>query len=98
MKALKAAEFKATCLRVLGEVDRTGEPVTILKRGRPVARLVPAVPSTGRYPQDDLAGTVEILGDIGSPVLPPTAWEGNRPRCAKSANPPPMSWPSPSSA
>ncbi|HXQ23717.1 MAG TPA: type II toxin-antitoxin system Phd/YefM family antitoxin [Candidatus Acidoferrales bacterium] len=78
MRALKASEFKAKCLRVLAEVDRTGEPVTILKRGRPVARLLPAVRSNQRYPQDSLAGTVEVVGDIISPVLPARAWEATR--------------------
>ncbi len=77
-RSLKASEFKAKCLAVLEEVDRTGEPVTILKRGRPVARLVRATPSPGRYPQDALAGTVEVVGDIIAPVLPPQAWEAAR--------------------
>jgi len=74
MRALKISEFKATCLAVVEQVDRTGEPVTILKRGRAVARLVPAA-SSDRYPQDSLAGSVEILGDIISPVQPDSAWE-----------------------
>ncbi|MFN8626330.1 MAG: type II toxin-antitoxin system Phd/YefM family antitoxin [Candidatus Binatia bacterium] len=75
MRALKASEFKAKCLALLTEVDQTGEPVTILKRGRPVARLVPAAPTVGRYPQDSLVGTVEIVGDIVAPVVPATAWK-----------------------
>lgn len=73
MRTLKAAEFKAKCLKVLDEVAQSGEPVTILKRGRPVARLHPAV-STERYAQDTLAGSVEVLGDIVSPPLPAEAW------------------------
>ena len=78
MRAFKISEFKAKCLAVVEEVDRTGEPVTILKRGRAVARLVPAA-SGDRYPQDSLAGTVEIVGDVVSPVLPEQAWEALRP-------------------
>ena len=80
MRELKASEFKAKCLAVLDEVDRTGEPVTILKRGRPVARLVPEPRATARYPQKTLAGTVEILGDIIAPAAPASAWEANRRR------------------
>ena len=80
MRKLKAAEFKAKCLAVLDEVDRTGEPVTILKRGRPVARLVPAAPASARFPQDTLAGTVEVRGDILSPVLPASVWTATRRR------------------
>jgi prevent-host-death family protein len=78
VRSLKASEFKAKCLGVIEEVDRTGEPVTILKRGRPVARLVPAAPTVGRYPQDSLAGTVETVGDILAPVLPADSWEATR--------------------
>jgi len=80
MKSLPAAEFKAKCLAVLAHVDRTGEPVTILKRGRPVARLIAATSSRRRHPQDDLTGTVEILGEIDGPVLPPAAWHAERKR------------------
>ncbi len=80
MKTLNAAEFKAKCLSVLAHVDQTGEVVTILKRGRPVARLIAATTSSRRYPQHDLAGTVEILGDIDGPVLPATAWAAERRR------------------
>jgi len=75
MQTINAAEFKAKCLAILDEVYRTGQPVTILKRGKPVAQVVPPLPSEGRYPQDALVGSVEILGDIVAPVLPPEAWE-----------------------
>ena len=75
MKEINASEFKAKCLAILDEVSSTGEIVTILKRGKPVAQLVPPVPSKAGYPQETLRGTVEIRGDILEPVLPPGAWE-----------------------
>ncbi len=77
MRALKISEFKAKCLAVVDQVDRTGEPVTILKRGRAVARVVPAA-SGERFPQDSLAGSVEIVGDVLSPVLPKRMWDALR--------------------
>jgi prevent-host-death family protein len=80
MRSIRASEFKAKCLAILDEVERTGEPVTILKRGRPVARLLPPVPEQGRYPQDALFGTVEILGDVLEPVLPAEDWEAEKGR------------------
>jgi prevent-host-death family protein len=75
MRSINASEFKAKCLAILDEVEETGEPVTILKRGRPVARLIPPMSSEGAYPQQSLLGTVEILGDILGPVLPEGEWE-----------------------
>lgn len=75
MRSIRASELKAKCLSILDEVEQTGEPVTILKRGRPVARLVPPAAGKGKYPQESLHGTVEILGAILEPVLPAEAWE-----------------------
>ena len=75
MREIRASEFKAKCLAILDQVERTGEPVTILKRGRPVARLVPPSLGSGEYPQHALFGTVKILGDVVEPVLPATDWE-----------------------
>ena len=40
-KIIGAAEFKAHCLQILDEVDRTRETVTVTKRGRPVAEVRP---------------------------------------------------------
>jgi len=38
-KMVGAAEFKAKCLKLIDEMQRDGEPVTITKRGKPVATL-----------------------------------------------------------
>jgi prevent-host-death family protein len=77
MKKMAAGEFKAQCLKVMDRVKTTREPVLITKKGRPVAKLVPVDPIT----QDalgSLVGTIEIVGDIESPVEPPEAWEALR--------------------
>lgn len=75
MRKMSATEFKAKCLAILDEVAQTGEVVTVLKHGRPVAQVVPAVPRSSGYPQDDLAGTIEFLGDVVAPVMEASAWE-----------------------
>lgn len=75
MYTINVSEFKAKCLAILDDVARTGEPVTILKRGKPIAQILPVVPRQTEYPQETLRGTVEILGDIVEPVLPAEAWE-----------------------
>jgi prevent-host-death family protein len=38
-----AGEFKQRCLAIIDEVAKTHRPVTISKRGKPMARLVPLV-------------------------------------------------------
>jgi prevent-host-death family protein len=47
-KIIGAAEFKAHCLRILDEVERTGDPVTITKRGRVVGELHPPSKRRGK--------------------------------------------------
>jgi prevent-host-death family protein len=79
MREINASEFKAKCLAILDEVAQTGQPVTILKRGRHIAQLISSVPRLGRYPQEALMGTVQIHGNIVAPVLPPEAWDIERP-------------------
>ena len=74
MKEMPAGKFKAKCLAVMDEVQKTGEPVLITKHGKPVAKLVPAP-----TPSDDIfgymAGKVKIVGDIVSPIIPEEDWE-----------------------
>jgi prevent-host-death family protein len=40
-RTIGAAAFKAQCLKIIDAVDKTREPITITKRGRPVAELRP---------------------------------------------------------
>jgi prevent-host-death family protein len=47
---IDASEFKAKCLALPDDVALTGEPVTILKHGQPVAQVVPVVPREGQFP------------------------------------------------
>jgi prevent-host-death family protein len=74
MKKMAAGEFKTQCLKVMDRVNSTREPVLITKKGRPVAKLVPADTATKDF-LGSLAGVIEIVGDIESPVEPAEAWE-----------------------
>jgi prevent-host-death family protein len=67
MRSIRASDFKAKCLEILDEVSRTGESVTILRRGRPVARLSPLLLTDVKHPQLTLKGAFEIVGDIIEP-------------------------------
>jgi prevent-host-death family protein len=69
VRTIRASELKAKLLAVLDEVAASGEGVTVLKRGKPVAQILPAVPRDGGYPQDSLDGTCRIVGDIMTPVV-----------------------------
>jgi prevent-host-death family protein len=44
METINAASFKATCLALLDKVEKTGQPIRVTKRGKPVAQLVPVPP------------------------------------------------------
>ena len=75
METINASDFKARCLAILDRVQATGERVVILKRGRPVAELLPASRTHAEYPQLELKGTVIVAGDIVEPAVPEEHWE-----------------------
>jgi prevent-host-death family protein len=73
MKKIAAGLFKAHCLAIMDEVQSRRESVLITKRGKAVAKLVPA----GKNGDDIfgfLAGKGEIAGDIISPALGAEEW------------------------
>ncbi|MHA1539590.1 MAG: type II toxin-antitoxin system Phd/YefM family antitoxin [Alphaproteobacteria bacterium] len=62
---IAAGEFKAQCLRLMDDVNKTRVPLVITKRGIPVAKLVPfneTAPSLFGYMKD----SVELKEDITS--------------------------------
>lgn len=61
----------------MDEVRTTRKPVLITKKGRPVAKLVPAE----GQPEDIfgcLKNEIKIVGDIESPVVPLEDWDALR--------------------
>jgi prevent-host-death family protein len=66
-RVIKASEFKAKCLALLGEVEQKGDRLIITKKGKPVADVVPHKPEK-RELLGILKGRVEIVGDIISPI------------------------------
>jgi prevent-host-death family protein len=75
MRTIPAGQFKARCLALMDQVQKTREPITITKRGKPVAKVVPPDDGEG----DDIfgfwKGRVEITGDIVSPVIGLDEWD-----------------------
>lgn len=73
-KMVGAAEFKAKCLALLDEVQATGEPITVTKRGKPVAMVSTVAKEEPRKSLfGAMKGTIKILGDIEGPIDPD--WE-----------------------
>jgi prevent-host-death family protein len=74
MKQMRASIFKARCLAVMDDIQATGEPVIVTKRGKPVVKIVPIRPE-----KDDIFGFMadkfDIVGDIESPVVPLKDWK-----------------------
>ncbi|HXH24619.1 MAG TPA: type II toxin-antitoxin system Phd/YefM family antitoxin [Vicinamibacterales bacterium] len=68
MRTIAAAEFKARCLSLIDEVRERGEPVTLTKHGRVVARLVPAGDEDER-PRLRVRGARRRHDDPFAPVL-----------------------------
>lgn len=69
MKEVAISEFKAKCLALLDEVQKTKQPIIVTKRGKPVAEVVPAVPERKADWIGSMAGKMAITGDIISPVI-----------------------------
>ena len=65
---LAASEFKAKCLALLDHVRERGEPITITKRGKVVARLMPPEEGQDR-PWLRLRGMARWTGDPFAPAV-----------------------------
>lgn len=73
-KTIPAGQFKARCLKIMDEVRATRQPVVITKKGRPVAKLVPA-DGQSKDIFGCMKGKIKIVGDIVSPITPLEDWE-----------------------
>ena len=70
---MAAGAFKANCLAVMDDVQAKHETVLITKRGKPVAKLIPAGPQVDEI-FGFLRGKVTITGDVISPALSGREW------------------------
>lgn len=67
MPTIKASEFKARCLKLMDQVNETGEEITITKNGEAVARLVP-LKGKRRFEFGRSKNEIKIIGDIEAPI------------------------------
>jgi prevent-host-death family protein len=70
IQEIAISKFKAKCLSLLQEVSKTKIPLRVTRRGKALADVIPAS-SEGdeRSWIGSLSGSVEIVGDVISPVI-----------------------------
>ncbi len=80
-KFVGAAEFKAKCLKLIDDMQNDGEPITITKRGKPVAMM--SVVKQEKRPLKPLfgilKGSVLKYDDPFEPAVDPAEWDANNP-------------------
>jgi len=75
-KEIPITQFKAKCLGLLDQVAKSGKPLVITKRGKPLAKVSRVIGKT-RQLTGGMRGTSQEVGDI---VYFDTSdeWESNR--------------------
>ncbi|MFA5792338.1 MAG: type II toxin-antitoxin system Phd/YefM family antitoxin [Candidatus Gracilibacteria bacterium] len=68
MATISATEFKAKCLHMMDDVRFSKTEITITKRGKPIAKLVPIKHKQNFKGFGCMKGTFKITGDIISPI------------------------------
>jgi len=70
------SKFKATCLGLLKQVKRKGEPILVTLKGEPVAMVVPppAEEKSGSW-MGSFKDSGKIVGDIVAPAAEESEWE-----------------------
>jgi prevent-host-death family protein len=78
VETINVARFKATCLALLDRVERTGQPIRVTRRGKPLAQVSPVAPVGKRRIMGCMEGTAKIVGDVESPAVAASDWEALR--------------------
>jgi prevent-host-death family protein len=69
MKTMPIGEFKAKCLGVMAEMNATGQPVLVTKRGKPFARVsLPEGQAPAEKPED-IFGCLRHMGTVNGDVV-----------------------------
>jgi prevent-host-death family protein len=78
-KLVGSAGFKANCLKILDQMGKDKQPVTITKRGNPVARLSPIEGVKGKGPIiGAMKGSILCYDDPLAPATDVPDWKAAR--------------------
>jgi prevent-host-death family protein len=70
VQEIAISQFKAKCLAILENVEKTKQPIRITRHGKPVADVVPPVEAVDRAAMfGSMRDSMKILGDIIEPVI-----------------------------
>jgi prevent-host-death family protein len=79
---MAAGEFKAKCLAVMAEVNSTGQPLLVTKRGKPLARVLPWKEQASSESPESIFGCLrgflaspEGLDNLTEPFIPLEEWD-----------------------
>lgn len=80
VRRIAAGEFKAKCLAIMDEVNETGRPIVVTKRGKPTIKVVPIRDARERGASilGRLEGIMKINGDpddLVKPIFPLEDWD-----------------------
>jgi prevent-host-death family protein len=82
MRTMAAGEFKAKCLAVMAEVNSTGQPVLVTKRGKPLARVLPFEELSPKESPEAIFGCLreflaapDQVDDLAEPFIPVEEWD-----------------------
>ena len=64
MKTMLVSEFKAKCIAVLKDVQRTGEPIVVTLRGQPMVRVLPFTDGAHGKRLGLLKGSMRLRRDL----------------------------------
>ncbi len=79
MEEVAISKFKAKCLALLEQVRKTRKPIRVTRFGKPVAEVAPPSPAEERADWlGSMKDSMEIVGDVVSPVIEERDWEALR--------------------
>jgi prevent-host-death family protein len=75
-ETIPISKFKATCLRLLDTVKKTGRSILVTRKGEPIALVTPPPPPPkAKGWLGCMKESIKITGDVVSPVLDENEWE-----------------------